>query len=91
MEVATSYIAQTIRAVRRDPTLKAIDPRPERQAACVATVRRKLQQTVWQTGACTSFYRKDMTGDVTSLSPEPVTGFIRARQWFRLGDYRLLR
>lgn len=91
MEVATGYIAQAIRAVRRDPTLKAIDPRPERQAAYVATVRRKLQQTVWQTGACTSFYRKDMTGDVTSLSPEPVTGFILSRKWFRLGDYRLHR
>jgi cation diffusion facilitator CzcD-associated flavoprotein CzcO len=91
MEVATGYIAKAIRAVRRDPTLKAIDPRPERQAAYVAGVRRKLQHTVWQTGTCTAFYRKDMTGEVTSLSPEPVTGFILARKWFRLGDYRLHR
>jgi len=32
-----------------------------------------------------------MTGEVTSLSPEPVTGFILARKWFRLGDFSLLK
>jgi hypothetical protein len=32
-----------------------------------------------------------MTDEVTSLSPEPVTGFILSRKWFRLGDFRLLR
>ncbi|MDQ1303290.1 MAG: hypothetical protein QG595_1273, partial [Pseudomonadota bacterium] len=29
--------------------------------------------------------------EVTSLSPEPVTGFILSRTWFRLSDFRLLR
>ena len=40
---------------------------------------------------CTAFYRKNMTEEVTSLSPEPVTGFILSRKWFRLSDYRLLK
>jgi hypothetical protein len=31
-----------------------------------------------------------MTEEVTSLSPEPVTGFILSRKWFHLSDYRLL-
>ena len=31
-----------------------------------------------------------MTGEVTSLSPEPVTRFILSRRRFCLGDYRLL-
>jgi hypothetical protein len=32
-----------------------------------------------------------MTDEVTSLSPEPVTGFILSRKWFRLCDYDLLK
>jgi cation diffusion facilitator CzcD-associated flavoprotein CzcO len=90
MEVATGYIVQAITAVKRDPRIRAIEPRPELQAAYVARLRRKLRATVWQTGTCTAFYRKNMTGEVTSLSPEPVTGFILSRKWFRLGDFQVL-
>ena len=71
--------------------IKAIDPRPELQEACVANLRRKMRRTVWQTADCTAFYRRNMTEEVTSLSPEPASGFILSRTWFRLGDYRLLR
>ena len=54
-------------------------------------MKRKMQKTVWQTATCTAFYRKNMTDEVTSLSPEPVTGFILSRKWCRLSDFRLLR
>lgn len=91
MEVATSYIAQAICAVKRDPRIRAIEPRADLQEAYMARLRRKMRKTVWQTGTCTAFYRKNMTGEVTSLSPEPVSGFILARKWFRLGDFRVLR
>ena len=47
--------------------------------------------TVWQNAACTAFYRRNMTEEVTSLSPEPASGFILSRKWFHLGDYRLLK
>lgn len=91
MEAATDYIVQAIRAVKRDPAIKAIDARRDRQDAYMAGMRRKMRATVWQNAACTAFYRKNMTGEVTSLSPEPVTGFILSRKWFRLGDYRVMR
>jgi cation diffusion facilitator CzcD-associated flavoprotein CzcO len=90
IEVATDYIVQAITAVKKDSRIRAIEPRPELQAAYVARLRRKLRETVWQTGTCTAFYRKNMTGEVTSLSPEPVTGFILSRKWFRLGDFQVL-
>jgi len=90
MEAATDYIVQAICAVKRDQRIKAIDAKPELQAAYVAGMRNKMQKTVWQTAACTAFYRKNMTEEVTSLSPEPASGFILSRKWFRLGDYRLL-
>jgi cation diffusion facilitator CzcD-associated flavoprotein CzcO len=91
MEVATDYIAQAICAVKRDKSIKAIDARRDLQDAYVADMRRKMRKTVWQNAACTAFYRKNMTEEVTSLSPEPVTGFIFSRKWFRMGDYRQLR
>ncbi len=91
MEVATRYIVQAIRAVKKDPGIRAIEPWPGLQDSYMASLRLKLRKTVWQTGACTAFYRKNMTGVVTSLSPEPVTGFILARWRFRMGDYSQLR
>jgi len=91
MEVATDYIVQAIRAVQRDKGLKAIDARRDLQEQYVAGIREKLKKTVWQNAACTAFYRRNMTEEVTSLSPEPVTGFILSRRRFRLSDYRLLR
>lgn len=91
MEAATDYIVQAVCAVKRDKRIKAIDARRDLQDAYVAGMRRKMQKTVWQNATCTAFYRKNMTEEVTSLSPEPVTGFILSRKWFRLGDYRLLK
>lgn len=91
MQVATDYIVQAISAIKRDPDLKAIEPRRELQEAYVAKMRGKLRKTVWQNASCTAFYRRNMTEEVTSLSPEPVTGFILSRKWFRLGDYRLIK
>jgi cation diffusion facilitator CzcD-associated flavoprotein CzcO len=90
MEAATDYIVQAICAVRRDKRIKAIDARRDLQNVYVAGMRRKMQKTVWQNATCTAFYRRNMTEEVTSLSPEPVTGFILSRKWFRLRDYRLL-
>jgi cation diffusion facilitator CzcD-associated flavoprotein CzcO len=91
MEAATDYIVQAICAVKRDKSIKAIDARGDLQDAYVADMKRKMQKTVWQNGTCTAFYRKNMSEEVTSLSPEPVAGFILSRRWFRLGDYRLLK
>jgi cation diffusion facilitator CzcD-associated flavoprotein CzcO len=91
MEAATAYIVKAISAVKRDPSVKAIDAKADLQEAYVANMRRKMRQTVWQNAACTAFYRRNMTEEVTSLSPEPASGFILSRTWFHLSDYRLLR
>ena len=91
METATHYIVQAICAVKRDRRIKAIDARRDLQDAYVADMRRKMQRTVWQNGACTAFYRKNMTEEVTSLSPESVTAFILSRTRFRMSDYRQLK
>jgi len=91
MEVATDYIAQAITAVKRDKGIQAIDAKQDLQRAYMNKMRQKMQKTVWQNATCTAFYRKNMTEEVTSLSPEPVIGFIFSRKWFRLRDYHLLK
>jgi cation diffusion facilitator CzcD-associated flavoprotein CzcO len=91
MQTMVSYTVKAIRAVKRNKGIKAIDVKSNVQRAYVAKVKEKLKLTVWQTGGCTAFYRKNMTGEVTSLSPESVVHFIFSRQWIRLSDYHLLQ
>jgi cation diffusion facilitator CzcD-associated flavoprotein CzcO len=91
METMVNYTIKAIRAIKRDKSIKAIDVIRNAQNEYVAKMKRNMQLTVWQTGACTAFYRRDMTGEVTSLSPESVIHFIFSRKWFRLKDYHLLK
>ena len=90
MQTMVDYAVKAIRAVKRNRNLKAIDVKSDVQSGYVAKVKEKLELTVWQTGGCTAFYRKNMTGQVTSLSPESLVHFIFSRKWFRLRDYHLL-
>jgi len=90
MEAMVNYAVKAICAVKRDREIKAIDVRNEVQKEYVTNVKKNLKSTVWHTGGCSAFYRKNMTGEVTSLSPESVVHFIFSRQWFRLKDYHLI-
>jgi len=90
MEAMTDYTVQAIAAIKRDNSIKAIDAKQNLQDEYVANMRQKMDKTVWQHGNCRAFYRKNMTGEVTSLSPEPVLAFIFSRKWFRLSDYHIL-
>jgi hypothetical protein len=83
MQTMVSYTVKGIRAVKRQAGVKAHRrPKTIVQRAYVAKVKEKLKLTVWQTGGCTAFYRKNMTGEVTSLSPESMVHFIFSRQAF---------
>lgn len=90
METMVNYIVKAICAVKRDDKIKAIDVKPEVQDAYMEHMKRDMQETVWQTGGCTAFYRKNKTDEVTSLSPESLVHFIFTRQRFRLDDYEIL-
>jgi cation diffusion facilitator CzcD-associated flavoprotein CzcO len=91
METMVNYTVKAICSIKRDKSIKAIDVRSNVQSEYVAKMKKNLKLTVWQTGGCSAFYRKNMTGEVTSLSPESVVYFIFSRKWFQLRDYHLLR
>jgi cation diffusion facilitator CzcD-associated flavoprotein CzcO len=91
METMVNYTVKAISSIKRDKSIKAIDVRSDVQCEYVSKMKKNLKLTVWQTGGCSAFYRKDMTGEVTSLSPESVIHFIFSRLWFHLNDYNILR
>ena len=91
MEAMVNYTIKAISAIKRDKGIKAIDVKSEVQSEYVAKMKKTMQSTVWQTGGCTAFYRKNMTDEVTSLSPESVINFIFSRKWFHLRDHNLLK
>ena len=91
MQVATDYIVQAISTVKQDKSIRAIEAKQDLQNEYVAKMSEKMQKTVWQNANCTAFYRKNMTEEVTSLSPESVTAFIFSRKWFNLSDYHVVK
>ena len=90
MQAMVHYSVKAICAVKKQG-VRAIDTRTEAQDRYVARVRKLLESTVWHTGGCTAFYRKNMTGEVTGLSPESLIHFILTRRRVRLGDYHLIK
>jgi len=91
MEAAINYTIKAICAIKQDQSIKAIDAKRNLQDEYILNMKQKMAKTVWQKGDCTAFYRKNMTGEVTSLTPEPVLEFIFSRKWFHLSDYHLLK
>ncbi len=91
METMVNYTVKAICAVKKDKTIKAINPKSEAQSTYMAKMKTTMKSTVWQNGTCKSFYRKGMTGDVTSLSPESVVHFIFSRKKLHLEDYDVLK
>ncbi|MFT5769273.1 MAG: cation diffusion facilitator CzcD-associated flavoprotein CzcO [Lysobacterales bacterium] len=91
METMVNYIVKAISAIKQDKSIKAIDVKSDVQSHYVAKMKKTMQLTVWQTGGCSAFYRKNMTDEVTSLSPESMVKFIFSRKWFHLRDHHLLK
>jgi len=71
--------------------IRAINAKQRLQDTYVAEMREKMKKMVWQNTTRTGSYGKNMTEEVTSLSPELVTGFIFSRKWSDLSDYDLIK
>jgi cation diffusion facilitator CzcD-associated flavoprotein CzcO len=67
---------------------KSFEPRAEAQASFVSSVDRRMQQTVWLTGGCASWY-KDRTGRVAALWPDYTWSFRRRLAHFDTREYQL--
>jgi len=90
METMVKYTVKAIAAVKKNQNIKAINVKSDIQNKYVKKMQESLYKTVWQNDECTAFYRKNMTGIVTSLSPESMTHFIFSRKRFNLNDYHVI-
>lgn len=54
-----NYIVKAICDIKRDKRIKAINVRGNIQSVYLAKVKKDLTLTVWQTGGCSRFYKKN--------------------------------
>ena len=86
IEAQMEYIRRAIRAVQ-ERGAKAIEVTPEAEADYTAMVHREMQQTVWQSGGCTSWYQSK-SGHVIAMFPGFSFSFRRMAKAFRPGHHR---
>ena len=75
LEAQIEHVLSAVGYMRRHG-VAALEPRPEAQAAYVASIDRRLRGTVWNSGGCLSWYL-DSTGRNSTLWPSTTWGFRR--------------
>ena len=86
IEAQIAYVADCLKAME-DRGARAVEVRPEVQAAYNADVQARMQGTVWTSG-CASWYL-DAQGRNTALWPGSTVGFRRRLRRFEPGDYAI--
>jgi cation diffusion facilitator CzcD-associated flavoprotein CzcO len=85
VEAQIRYVVAALDHMRRNG-IGAMSPRPAAQAAFVAEVDRRMRDTVWQAGGCTSWYL-DATGRNSTLWPGSTWGYRRRLARLRAEEY----
>jgi cation diffusion facilitator CzcD-associated flavoprotein CzcO len=85
IEAQIEHVLGAIRHLRATGAA-AVEPRPEAQAAYVASVDRRMRGTVWVSGGCASWYL-DATGRNSALWPDFTWRFRRRVARFRPDEY----
>ena len=86
IEAQIAYVAECLAAMD-DRGARALEVRPEVQAAYNADVQQRMENTVWTSG-CASWYLDDR-GRNTTLWPGSTVGFRRALRRFEPADYAM--
>jgi cation diffusion facilitator CzcD-associated flavoprotein CzcO len=88
IEAQVSYIGNALAAME-NAGLVALEPRAEAQQRYNADVQRKLARSVWNTGACRSWYL-NAAGRNTAIWPDFSFRFRRTTRRFDMDEYRTL-
>jgi cation diffusion facilitator CzcD-associated flavoprotein CzcO len=84
IEAQIGYLVAAVHAMD-EGRIAVLEPRPDAQAAFVATVRRRAHGTVWESGGCASWYLD--AGGHSILWPDSAWRFRRALRRFDLTSY----
>ena len=85
IETQVAYLMDALRRLDQHG-LATLEPRPEVEAAYNERVQKRLQDTVWNTGGCASWYL-DRNGRNTTLWPTFTFTFRRQLRRCDLGEY----
>jgi len=87
IEAQVRYVIDCLKLMRRRKQ-HVMEVRHEVQDAFVTETHRRLQRTVWVSGGCHSWYQDRKTGEVTTLWPGSVVGYLRRTNGVTSADYR---
>jgi hypothetical protein len=87
IESQITYVMSAIRTMR-ERGLRAVAPRREAQAAYNEWLQEQLDDSIWSTGGCKSWYLDD-TGRNTTLWPTFTFRFRRGTARFDASEYEL--
>ncbi len=87
IEAQMEYIRRAIAAVQQQGA-KAIEVKPQAEAAYTDMIHREMKQTVWQSGGCTSWY-KSKSGHVIAMFPGFSFTFRQLAKAFKPGDHTI--
>jgi len=87
IESQVAYLVDAVRTMR-DHAYDAVEVRPEVERAWSADLQERMQQTVWHTGGCASWYL-DQHGNNTTLWPRSTFTFRAQTRAFDVAAYRV--
>lgn len=91
MESQYKYIIDYLKKVLRTDPKQSFDLKPERQNAYNTELQSTLNQMVWNTGGCNSYYLRDGNGKNTSIWPGTTMKYRRQTKRIHLKDFNLLQ
>jgi cation diffusion facilitator CzcD-associated flavoprotein CzcO len=88
IEAQVRYVMSCLKLMKKRGQ-QVMEVRPEVQQRFVNEVHGRLQQTVWLSGGCHSWYQDQKTGEVTTIWPGSVIAYVRRTRGVAASDYQL--
>jgi cation diffusion facilitator CzcD-associated flavoprotein CzcO len=88
IEAQVRYVMECLKLMNRRKQ-RVMEVRHAVQDAFVADTHQRLQGTVWLSGGCHSWYQDQKTGEVTTIWPGSVVGYMRRTRGVTPSDYQL--
>jgi cation diffusion facilitator CzcD-associated flavoprotein CzcO len=90
MESQYNYILDYLKKLQRHSSHTFFDVKIEKQNAYNKKLQEELEQMVWTTGGCQSYYLKDREGKNTSIWPGSTMKYRKLTKKMDLSDYNIL-
>lgn len=90
MESQYNYIIDYLKQLRQQPKNTYFDVKIDQQIAFNQQLQKKLENMVWSTGGCQSYYLKDRHGKNTSIWPGSTMKYRKVTKKIDLKNYNII-